>query len=559
MRVWIARLPLLDYCTDLFSVQAWREGNHAVAEYASHMIMSDDQRLAVLPPHDKKLLIYKLFQIGKSLLQDKGDSSPSKPSNAIDWLRNAFKLVEQLEEVTMPGTQELRISLLRTMARAYFLDGAYDRAEATLDEVIPSIDSQDQGSPEHQDLRWLKLAILKRRGAGVNDLFEAFKTVVNHMEMSEADITDILQELKILTPFTLVTSVKQHCLQRALQLHGTGSDSIDRLLLSLIFHCAKDDDHARGMKTLEAAFTSVLEADVELRGVPATACLTLIWQRGDRHYQAKKWTEAADWYLAGTHQLFKERSSMTCSKCYRKAAICYLEQKEYAKASTVIRRCPANEAATCYVTFLIAIHQGLEDEAIINIRAMQKTSDFDRKMLLLATQLSHKLAMKPVLLSALEALLITLKTRANNDAVVEAMTLVRCIIKIAMKLLTEPLANRPVLMDTVLNHFRTAKRLTEAAVSQQSFQLITKDVSWLWRISYNYAVEGCSEWNGCEEQIAELFDISRELLEACCNASPVDMNPEAALYIVNSSFAAVSARVFSVRKTVASGGSVDVR
>jgi len=84
----------------------------------------------------------------------------------------------------------------------------------------------------------------------------------------------------------------------------------------------------------------------------------LIWQRGDRHYQAKKWTEAADWYLAGTHQLFKEKSSMTCSKCYRKAAICYLEKKEYNKASTVIRRCPTNEAATCYVMFLIAIHQG---------------------------------------------------------------------------------------------------------------------------------------------------------------------------------------------------------
>jgi len=108
----------------------------------------------------------------------------------------------------------------------------------------------------------------------------------------------------------------------------------------------------------------------------------------------------------------------------------------------------------------------------MNIRAMQKASDFDRKMLLLATQLSHKLAMKPVFLSALESLLITLKTRASNDAIVEAMTLVRCIIKIAMKLLSEPLANRsslwsvtlsaltlpcirPILMDTVLNHFRT--------------------------------------------------------------------------------------------------------
>jgi len=38
-----------------------------------------------------------------------------------------------------------------------------------------------------------------------------------------------------------------------------------------------------------------------------------------------------------------------------------------------------------------------------------------------------------------------------------------------------------------------------------------KDVSWLWRMSYNYAVQGCSEWNDCEEQIAELFDISREV------------------------------------------------
>ena len=36
--------------------------------------------------------------------------------------------------------------VLTKTARAYFLDGAYDRAEATLDEVIPSIDSQDQVS-----------------------------------------------------------------------------------------------------------------------------------------------------------------------------------------------------------------------------------------------------------------------------------------------------------------------------------------------------------------------------------------------------------------------------
>lgn len=85
------------------------------------------------------------------------------------------------------------------------------------------------------------------------------------------------------------------------------------------------------------------------------------------------------------------------------------------------------------------------------IRNMQKAPDFDRKMLLLATQMSHNLEMKPILLSALEALLSTLKAGANDEAVVEAMTLIRCIIKIALKLLLEPVANKCVLFSRWLS------------------------------------------------------------------------------------------------------------
>ena len=99
----------------------------------------------------------------------------------------------------------------------------------------------------------------------------------------------------ILAHSTLVTAVNQLCLQRALHYPGTGSDSVDRLLLSLIFHCAKDDDHTRGINTLDTAFTctwsyysdsslanpdrqictAVVEAEVELRSIPTTACLTV--------------------------------------------------------------------------------------------------------------------------------------------------------------------------------------------------------------------------------------------------------------------------------------------
>ncbi|KAG6844876.1 hypothetical protein H0H87_002821 [Tephrocybe sp. NHM501043] len=170
----------------------------------------------------------------------------------------------------------------------------------------------------------------------------------------------------------------------------------------------------------------------------------LLWQYGDRHYHAKKWTEAADWYLAGSHKLFRVNSPTANTKCFRKAALCYIEQREFAQASTVIRRCPANEAKTHYVIFIIAVHQGLETEAIRAVRDMVEAPDFDRNMLLLATQISHQSEMKGVLLSVLEALLKTLKLDTSGETAVEAMTLIRCIIRLALAFLTEPSANRSV-------------------------------------------------------------------------------------------------------------------
>ena len=84
----------------------------------------------------------------------------------------------------------------------------------------------------------------------------------------------------------------------------------------------------------------------------------LIWQYGDRHYKAKRWAEAADWYIIGSHKLFRTNSPTSAAKCFRKAALCHIERREYTQASRVIRLCPPNEAPTYYVMFLTAVHQG---------------------------------------------------------------------------------------------------------------------------------------------------------------------------------------------------------
>ncbi|KAJ7474020.1 meiosis protein SPO22/ZIP4 like-domain-containing protein [Mycena latifolia] len=535
---------------------AWKEGNHSVAAYMAQKITDDEQRLALLPPHDRERLASKLHEIGKAVLKTQaGSTAGSEAPEAVLWLQKAFAIADQLDDAAGFGIPELKIAILRTLARAYFISGSYDRAEAALDELIPTIDAfRENGRSEYQELRWLRLAVLKRRKAGDAVLLDAFKSIIDHMTFCETNVTDILQDLRTLSnQHVLITDVNQYCLQQLLASQNIESECVDRLLLSWIVHCSKDENHARAIAAIDSAFTATFEAEFNLLSLPATACLTLIWQYGDRHFAAKRWSDAADWYLSGSHKLFQTASPTSGAKCFRKAALCYIEQREYARASTVIRRCPSNEATTHYVVFLTAIHQGLDDEAIRAVKDMVKAADFDRKMLLLATQISHESEMKTVLLSVLEALLKTLKFENSGETVVEAMTLIRCIIRLVLKLLVEPAANKPVLIQTLISHFHTAKTLAEAACVQKAIALIIKDVSWLWRTAYNCAVQGCAEWERNEERISELFELARDLLSTCCEASPVDVDADLYLHLITASFSGASARVFAARLTAAHG------
>ncbi|KAG6828741.1 hypothetical protein H0H92_006879 [Tricholoma furcatifolium] len=206
---------------------AWQEQNITVADFMSqkitgesvlvlkaisdsihHMFSEDDQRLALLPLHSRQLLASKFHRIGKSILEQRFEGV--KPSDAVLWLQKAFALGDPLDEMAAPGVAELKISILQALgsslphagpsgdltdfasiARAFFIAESYDRAEATLEELLPSIDaSPDHASSGYRELRWLRLATLKRRKAGDAALLDAFKSIIDHMECSEANITE---------------------------------------------------------------------------------------------------------------------------------------------------------------------------------------------------------------------------------------------------------------------------------------------------------------------------------------------------------------------------------
>jgi hypothetical protein len=71
---------------------------------------------------------------------------------------------------------------------------------------------------------------------------------------------------------------------------------------------------------------------------------------------------------------------------------------------------------------------------------MVKAPDFDRKMLLLATQLAHETKQKTLLLAILGAMLRTLQQGTHLGAETEGIMIVRCSVRIILDLLKEPLA-----------------------------------------------------------------------------------------------------------------------
>ncbi|KAI5885045.1 uncharacterized protein SCHCODRAFT_02594205 [Schizophyllum commune H4-8] len=540
---------------------AWREGNLTLAEYMSRKI-TDEDRLSKLPNYVRERLAFKLYDIGKTVLKDQVGAEDGKASLAIVWLQKAFSIADQLEGPSTAAIADLKISVLRTLGRTYYISGSYDRAEATLEEVWPLVDaSHDQSDIGYQELRWLKLAVLKRREAGESILLDTYKTIIDHMEWTETSVTDILQDLRTLHQhMALLINATQHCIERALQTKNIKAEYVDRLLLSMLFSASKDPDHARAIRSATAAFTAVHESGFGLLSTPTVACLTLIWQFGDRQYRAKQWAKAADWYLVGSHALFQTNSPASMPKCLRKAALCFLENAEYARAAVTVRRCPPKQAATHYVALLCAVRQGtcMSSAPIQAVQDMVQSPDFDRKMLLLATQLTHQAESRPVLLAVLEALLRTLKVgNTEGEAAVEAINLIRCIIRLVFSLLAEPMADRNLLVDTAIGHFRTARILVQTACERKALHLINKDVGWLWRTAYNAAVQGCTEWEDAD-RVAQLFEVASELLDISVKESPVEVDRDQYLYLANASFCAICGRVFALRETISSSGKLDV-
>ncbi len=78
--------------------------------------------------------------------------------------------------------------------------------------------------------------------------------------------------------------------------------------------------------------------------------------------------------------------------------------------------------------------------AVAAVREMVHASNFSKKMLLLATRLANEAGLKGLLLSVLHALL-DVSIRDGVDSQAESITLIRCIIRLVLRTMSEPAAD----------------------------------------------------------------------------------------------------------------------
>ncbi|KIM34318.1 hypothetical protein M408DRAFT_19240 [Serendipita vermifera MAFF 305830] len=562
----------------------WKQGN---LDMALHMMRQiEDKQIEMMDPQNVEPVVGRIVDTAKSIAKGRNSDKDERDVvdralKALEWMTRAFSIVDRHQK-TSKLSSSLRRMILRNMARSYYTSSIrvlenLDKAEEALNELARVLNEAEDTAKgeEYQQLRWMSLAIYKKRNnTSAEKYLSVWLPLIDNATLTEDLVQDILLELRALSKsqyvallhcrgmkpmlshsFVVVTRALEHLISRALQ-ENEFHQFVDNVLVSLILHVKASPSHEDAMTSLTKALDLISTSeDYRLERIPSTACLTIIWQIGDNCYTQKQWRDAADWFTLGTNAAFEAVADIAQSKCRRKAALCHIQNKDYAKAGVLIGQCSVNEAASCYLGFVVAAHQ-----AAHHVDMMMKANDFDRRMLLMATNFARETQNHPLLQPVLAGLLDTLKEDKEVDIHAQGLLVIRCLARLVLQMTEEPGANLKKLIPMALQHFRTGNALVLDAIQKKKGAIVMRDLSWLWRVAYNSAVNGLNVWE--DGDVTEMFLIARDvggpprlipspygsqLMAASFKAS--DLKPEPDLYEhwIMASFAAISGQAFKAR------------
>nr|XP_019010178.1 uncharacterized protein I206_04646 [Kwoniella pini CBS 10737]OCF48959.1 hypothetical protein I206_04646 [Kwoniella pini CBS 10737] len=197
----------------------------------------------------------------------------------------------------------------------------------------------------------------------------------------------------------------------------------------------------------------------------------------------EKLEEAAQWYMLVAHPALSSAGDVRSLASLRKGALCFIQSGNLLVAEDLLKQCSSNDASTQYLFFLLAQKTNDTQVAIKAIEETMKCPDFGAGHIVAITSVAEREGDHALRIIALKALFESLQqSDVRDDLKIESMTVIRCLMQIAMS----------------------------SDNTQQDKNKVGAEIVGYVDCGYNFALDSLSEISA--EILANLFNCSAQLI-----------------------------------------------
>ncbi|XP_048087587.1 testis-expressed protein 11 isoform X1 [Alosa alosa] len=425
------------------------------------------------------------------------------------WLSQSYD-IGKMNAKYSPGS-EVQAKVLRLLATVYVEWDCQQFKEKALSAI--SLANKDCSSPSGL---YLKIRILLRSGApdeqlrgGLTELMESEVT----LEVCLSGVRLLMGEDREQLAFDFLKKV---C-ERFMSSPELGSALV--LHIELLLQRGKE---LLAKQKIEDVITGHYTGQ-PLTPQTLTTLHLLLWDRAFKHFEAKNYTEALQWYDYSLSFYKRGQLDPNLAKLQRNRTSCFLnlQQLEKAKeAATEATRCDPNSIFSHFSIYKIAILENNVDKATqavqeIGLLAQAPVSSEERvllkesaaaTLLSLAAQMALESEQQETAIKALESLC------EHSQDVTQVLTALRCLVRLLLSTMENTTEERRnCSLDMLLSYLKMAQqRVSTLSTGTQR----TDEAHWFRRIAWNCALQ-------CESapiRMKDFFAMSYQLSLLC----PVD-------------------------------------
>ncbi|KAL1408978.1 sporulation-specific protein 22 [Vanrija albida] len=519
----------------------------AVADSNYDLAFSMIQKAAATDPdgtlggHNVLNISHKMFTIGEVLRKD-----PTQVGDAITWFSLAIDTLERAKNLgPVLGLEELQMALLRSATRVELLkpldDSNLERVGKMLSDLVAVTNTLDPRNVH--DVKVLQLLMLQQQQATEEDVREALSAIIETVTLTEETVVELLGEIASLAKYPdLQRFARQELLNKAVAVRA-GTVHISRIIVGILIGVRKlEKDKQTALRATKQALNKLAAAEVELDGkATAAACQTIIWGFGEMCAKTNNFSHAAEWYALGCHKALMPWGRDGASMCRRKAALCCINAGDFVAAQAHLEQCPATEASTHYLGFLIAAQQGRELAAVSAIGAILNCKDLDSKQLLLMVQVSMEKKMHGALVKSLQTLLEALNNPDLAASIhTHSITLLRCLIESTVAQMRAEGSSEELAV-TFVSYMHSASEVVSHLYSSGEAAEYAKEIARVYKTAFNVGVTGAMSWPPA--LVAELFDHTAMIISWYQAIAPIDCDPEIAVHSATAMFACLQGKM----------------